>query len=472
MLWIIFGYAAVLACAIRVLLRPGRDPASRVAWLTVVLALPGVGVLAYLLLGETNIGAKRSERIRKAAEGLQRPHTVKGWEDAVPGDQVAPLFRVGRTITGYNPIEGNRGELMHDSDSAIERMVADIDRATDHVHLLFYIWLDDTNGMKMVSAVNRAAARGVTVRAMVDDLGSRDLIRSRAWKDMRAAGVKLARALPIGNPILRVLGGRIDLRNHRKIVVVDNRITYCGSQNCADPEFAPKPKYAPWIDAVMRFEGPVARQNQHLFATDWMAHVDEDLADLLSEPLPEFEDGFIAQVIGTGPTARSSAMVDMFASCMYAAREKLVITTPYFVPDAVILGALTGAAHRGVETTLILPRKNDDFAVAATARSTYADLLQAGVRVFEYTSGLLHTKSITLDADITLIGSANMDRRSFELNYENNILFQDAALTADMRARQMSYLDDCVEITLAEVADWSWRKRLLNNTLAVLGPLL
>ncbi len=160
---------------------------------------------------------------------------------------------------------------MQDSNATIDSMVADIDAAKDHVHLLFYIWLPDNNGRKVVEALKRAAARGVTCRAMADGLGSRTMIHSEHWQAMRKAGVHVAVALPIGNPLLRPLKGRIDLRNHRKIVVIDDRITYCGSQNCADPEFLVKAKYAPWVDAMMRFEGPIARQNQHLFVGDWMA---------------------------------------------------------------------------------------------------------------------------------------------------------------------------------------------------------
>ena len=222
--------------------------------------------------------------------------------------------------------------------------------------------------------------------------------------------------------------------------MIDDRITYCGSQNCADPEFLVKAKYAPWVDAVMRFEGPIARQNQHLFAADWMAHVDDDIDDLLRRPIPPAEPGLTAQVIGTGPTVRYSAMPEMFESLMYTARRELVISTPYYVPDEPMQAALCASARRGVATTIIFPARNDSWIVAAASRSYYADLLAAGVRIFEYEGGLLHTKSLTLDGEITLIGSANMDRRSFELNYENNILFYDPALTAEMRQRQDSYI--------------------------------
>jgi cardiolipin synthase len=332
--------------------------------------------------------------------------------------------------------------------------------------------LPDRNGCKVVEALKRAAARNVTCRAMADGLGSRIMIGSEHWQAMQAAGVRLATALPIGNPLLRPLRGRIDLRNHRKIVVIDDSITYCGSQNCADPEFLVKAKYAPWVDAVMRFEGPIARQNQHLFAGDWMAHVDDDIDDLLRRPIPPAEPGLTAQVIGTGPTVRYSAMPEIFESLMYTARRELVVSTPYYVPDEPMQAALCASARRGVATTIIFPARNDSWIVGAASRSYYADLLAAGVRIFEYEGGLLHTKSLTLDGEITLIGSANMDRRSFELNYENNILFHDSALTAEMRQRQDSYIAHSHPVTAEMAASWPMRRRLLNNTIAILGPVL
>ena len=307
---------------------------------------------------------------------------------------------------------------------------------------------------------------------MVDDLGSRDLVRSQHWKDMKAAGVKVASALKIGVPLVRIFDGRIDLRNHRKILVIDNCVTYCGSQNCADPAFLPKAKYAPWVDAVMRFTGPVVRQNQHLFASDWMANYDEDIGDILRQPMDVAEPGFTAQVIGTGPTVRNSAMPEMFETLMYAARHELFITTPYYVPNEPMQAALSAAANRGVDTSIIFPARNDDFAVGATSKSYYEELLIAGVKLYEYQLGILHTKSMTLDGELILIGSANMDRRSFDLNYENNILLHDPSLTADMRARQADYLANSKPITLENAQAWPWTKRLWNNALAIVGPVL
>ena len=465
-----------LAIIIRVMLRPHRDPASRIAWVAVIAGLPVFGMLIYILFGEVNIGRRRVARVRKILDqmpdfaGVAAEFQEKA-AACVP-EHYLHLFRTGKSISGFEVIGGNSARLMSDSNSTIDSMVADIDAATDHVHLLFYIWLPDNNGCKMVDALKRAARRGVKCRAMADDLGSRTMIRSPQWKDMQQAGVHLARALPIGNPLLRPLHGRIDLRNHRKILVIDGRVTYCGSQNCADPEFLVKAKFAPWVDAVLRFEGPVVRQNQHLFAGDWMSYADEEIDDLLRQPLTAIEPGFAAQVIGTGPTVRYSAMPEMFESLFHAARHELTISTPYYVPNEAMQNALCAAAWRGVRTTIIFPARNDSWIVGGASRSYYADLLEAGVEIHEYVGGLLHTKSLTLDGEITLIGSANMDRRSFDLNYENNILFYDPKLTADVRQRQQQYLASSRLVTRETVESWSLTTRLWNNTLATLGPIL
>jgi cardiolipin synthase A/B len=461
---------------LRVMLRPHREPAARIAWVAVVAALPFLGALLYLLFGEVNIGRRRVARIREVLEHMPplagpAPGSEQNIEAEVP-PHFERVFRVGRSISGFDPIGGNVGRLLADSNATIDAMVADIDRAEDHVHLLVYIWLPDRNGLKVVGALKRAAARGVTCRAIADDLGSRAMIRSEHWASMREAGVHVARALSIGNPILRALTGRIDLRNHRKIVVIDGRITYCGSQNCADPEFRIKAKYAPWVDAVIRFEGPIARQNQRLFAGDWMTYTERDVGGLLGEPISASGPGFAAQVIGTGPTVRFSAMPEMFESLCYAARHELVISTPYYVPNEAMQAALCASAFRGVSTTIVFPARNDSWVVGGASRSYYADLLDAGVKIFEYEGGLLHTKSVTVDGELTLIGSANMDRRSFDLNYENNILFCDVDLTRAVRVRQQEYVARSRPVGREHVASWSLPKRLWNNTLAMLGPVL
>lgn len=475
-LWTGAFFLVHLGVIARVILRPHREPASRVAWIVVIIVLPVVGILTYIFLGETSIGRRRVSRVRAVLAAMPDLTEVPGMDSPnlrskIP-ETYAHLFRLGHSVNGFEPVGGNSATLLSDSNATIDSMVADIDAAQDHVHLIFYIWLPDNNGLKVVEALKRAAARGVACRVMADGLGSHIMIESPHWKAMQAGGVQVATALPVGNPLLRPLRGRIDLRNHRKILVIDNRITYCGSQNCADPEFRIKAKFAPWVDAMMRFEGPIARQNQYLFASDWMAQMGGDLMPLLLQPLPPGDRGVTAQVIGTGPTVYNSAMPEIFETLIYTARRELIITTPYYVPNEALQAAICASARRGVTTTIIFPARNDSWIVAAASRSYYSDLLAAGVQIYEYKGGLLHTKSLTLDGEVTLIGSANMDRRSFDLNYENNILFYDPTLTAAMRRRQDAYLACSHPVTAETVCQWPSTRRLWNNTIAMLGPIL
>ena len=474
LLWVIFALAQGFII-VRILLRPNREPASRIAWIAVVAAVPVLGIFGYLLLGETNIGRRNLKAMNDAV--LKLPRSLVSDEDsaieitAVVPAKHAHLFKVGQSISHFRPLPGNRAELMTDSNATIARMVADIDAATQRVNLLFYIWLPDTSGRMIADALKRASARGVTCHAMVDGLGSRSLMKSSLWREMRDAGVNTAVALPLGNPLLRALRGRIDLRNHRKILVIDGAITYCGSQNCADPEFLVKARFAPWVDSVLRLQGPIAHQNELLFATDWMTYTGE-LLDLPDAASAVAGATVVAQVVASGPTLRHSAMAEMFESLIFSARDELVISTPYYVPNESMQDALCAAAYRGVRTVLILPAKNDSREVAAASRSYYLGLLEAGVEIHEYVGGLLHSKTLTLDGEITLIGSANLDRRSFDLNFENNMLLYDAAVTRSLRERQQLYLDSSQPVSVETVSRWPLRKRLWNNTIAMLGPVL
>lgn len=470
--WLLLKFVE-LPVIVRIMLRPHREPSSRIAWIVVVAVIPVLGLLAYLLLGEVRVGRRHLQAQRKALQLLPSAGEIgAGAADLELPGHFLPLFKLGQSVNGFTAVAGNSARLMTDSNAAIDAMVADIDGALQNVHLLFYIWLSDNNGLKVVEALKRAAARGVCCRVMADGLGSRKMIASKHWSAMGKAGVKLTAALPLGYPVLRHLRGRVDLRNHRKIVVIDGSITYCGSQNCADPEFRVKPRFAPWVDILLRFEGPVVAQNQHLFACDWMSTVGEDLTELFSSAPPGPTDAVIAQVIGTGPSYRNSAMPEMFTALMYSARRELTISTPYFVPNEAMLESLCAVAYRGVKTTLILPARNDSAFVGAASRGCYADLLDAGVRLYEYQPGLLHAKTLTVDGEVALIGSANMDRRSLDLNFENDILLYDRDLTAEIYHRQCSYVQDSKPVTADQVAAWSMGRRIWNNTAALLSPVL
>jgi len=480
--WLVFVLHLVVIA--RAITRPNREPASRVAWVAVITFLPLIGMIAYLCLGETSIGRTRIHNLHKVEASMPLPNDAGSAPDAI-SVQAKPLFDLAQSINGFRPVAGNRivllgdpaappSEPKADSNASIEVLIADIEQARDHVHIGFYIWLDDHNGGHVTDAVCAAARRGVQCRVMVDALGSRAFVHGPRWKQMQQAGVHVHAMLDDVPRLGHLAIGRVDLRNHRKVAVIDNRIAYCGSQNCADPEFRTKPKFAPWIDLLMRCEGPVVRQAQYLFLVTWISEVGEPLEAMVNAvPEPErFADGVVAQMFGTGPTSQHNAMSDMFVAAMYAARTELLITTPYFVPDEALLRALCAAPRRGVATTIIFPARNDSMLVGNSCRSTWPDLLACGVKVFEYPLGLLHTKSLTIDGDIALVGSANMDRRSLELNYENNLVVTDPTVVQTIRQRQLGYLSVSNAVGIDTVEAWSYPKRLLQNAIGMMSPVL
>jgi cardiolipin synthase len=466
---------ADLAILLRALLRPQREPASRIAWFIAILVLPVLGALLYLLIGEARVSRRRRDRFARIDASLPRPGgDPEASRELAQGPYAAP-FALARTVNGLPPTLGNRATLAADNRAAIDGMVADIDAARHTVHLCFYIWLADNSGLALKDALCRAAARGVKVRVLADALGSRQFLRSSHWQDLLSAGVDARMALPVGGIVWTFIRGRVDLRNHRKLLIVDNRIAWCGSQNAADPEFRIKWRYAPWVDLMMRWEGPVARHCQFLFASDWLAEHGDDLTPLLAPEPPRplaAPHHVTAQVIGTGPVQSYPAMTGCFAELIHAARRDLVITTPYFVPDEQLLFALTSAARRGVRVALVVPHRNDSRVVAGASRSYYMELIAAGVEIHEYRPGLLHAKTMVADGEIGLIGSANLDRRSFELNFENNVLFANADLASQIRTRQDEWIAQSERVSAATVKGYNIARRLWQNLSAMFSPLL
>ncbi len=466
----------VLSLTFRILLRDDLTPVARLAWFIIINLFPYLGVMAYVFFGETQLSYNADLRHNDVFTRLKQhaPQVLGGINSGLAQiePEYRPPFAYSSSIDGFNTTLGNSAEILADAQSTRERMIADFDAAKHSILVLYYIWLKDETGTLTAEALIRAAKRGVQVYVMADGLGSRRFIKSKLWGGMQKAGIQVQVALPFCNLIKTIIFSRLDLRNHRKITVIDSQITYCGSQNCADPEFRVKPKFAPWVDIMLRFKGPVVAQNTLLFASDWLLHQpDTPIAHfpIKTEPLTP---GFPAQVFADGPTGRKASTQQFFATLMSQAQETLVISSPYFVPDSTVLNAISAAAHRGVAVTIIFPQRNDSFIVAAASHSYYRRLLDAGVLIYEFKPGLLHSKTLTMDNKVTLIGSSNMDIRSFDLNYENNILLRDETTTKAVLQRQQEYISLSEKIELSDVLNWPVYRRLWNNVIATVGPIL
>ena len=459
---------------IRAMLVEDRDPYSRLAWAMAITLLPLVGIGAYAMLGEPWMSARfrrQANRVYKRLEQNEINADRRG-KIAGPPERFILPFRTCESISQSCATGKNSVTLAKDANTAIDMIVCDIAAARNTVHLSFYIWLDDHNGTKVAVALKAAALRGVTCRVTADAIGSRVLIRSPLWSMMRDAGVRLCASLkpPAGLGLLSAR--RLDLRNHRKIVIIDNFITYCGSQNCADPEFLIKKKYAPWVDIMLRFEGPIAVQNQLIFASAWTVETGEDLTSFIaSTPSQDASGDVTAVAFGTGPLSVKGAMSSVFVSLLYSANREVVVSTPYFVPDPPLLSALAACARRGVPTSLILPKHNDSHVIGAISRALYPQLLRAGVKIFEFRSGLLHAKTMVVDRTLSLVGSANMDRRSLELNFENNVLIFSPEVSEQIRERQDDYLGLSDEVDRASVDNRSRFHRLLQNSMTMASAI-
>lgn len=469
---ILLHITAAVAVSLRVLTRPRMEPSVRLAWIMVVEALPLIGILGYLLFGEIRMNRGERERradIRQRLTGLWTP-SPQAVDD--PPSFARTVIAANRAAGGFGPVAGNDIHLLPEDDEAIAALVRAIDDATDHVHMLFYIWLDDHSGRAVAEAAMRAARRGVAVRVLVDGLGSRSFTRSAIWGAMRAAGVNCHRADPLPLTPFRALFQRVDLRNHRKIVVIDHATGFTGSRNCADMAFAVKPRFAPWVDILAQVRGPAVRQMQAVFLQDWMSTTGSDLGAMLTHVLPPGAPAQIAQVVATGPDRRQSSISDCLMTLILGAERRVTITTPYYVPDQALDAAIRAAARRGVEVTMIVPARNDSLLVGATSEGFYGGLVESGVRLWRFRPGLLHAKIVTVDGRMAMIGSANLDRRSFELNYEMNLMVVDEVLTAELDARQDSYIRRASPLTAAQIAAWPTWRRIRSNLLAIASPML
>ncbi len=479
MTWLALGGELVLRLGLSVRVVMRRAPVPTVlSWLVVLLLLPGVGIPAYLLIGEVRLGSRRARRYRHVAADLaQRAHVFwrKGAQDWT--SEVEPYRHVARLLTHLGempPLVGNHLELIADTRQFLAALVREIDRSDRWCHLLFYIWSDDATTRQVAEALVRAAKRGVQCRLLVDAAGSRRFLRSDTCARMRLAGVRVRASLDVSP--FRALFQRIDIRNHRKIGAMDGKVAFVGSHNVTDPRYGHRPErgIGPWIDVSVRVTGPAAQALEVVFLHDWEVEGTEELAPFEERigPPSRSTGSSIVQVVPSGPVPAPDAIHEALLTAIHAARREIIITTPYFVLDDATKLALICAVGHGVRVTVVVPARLDGRLVAAASRASYAELLEAGVRILEHGPGLLHAKTLTIDTDLALIGSANMDIRSLRLNFEATLFVFDDDFASHLRMLQMEYAGQSRELFAAE-----WRKRPVwwrfkEGVARLAGPLL
>jgi len=428
-------------------------PGAARSWLLLVGFVPLLGLPLYLLFGHPWLSRQRIRRQAEASQVIreqQAPLASLRWLPTIDTsiDEIAPLIeRQG----DFMPTHGNAVELLDDYRGSLAALVADIDAAHERVHLLYYLMFDDAVGEAVVEALLRASARGVRCRLLLDAVGAKRALR-RYRKRLAQGGVIVHALLPGGLRWRR--SGRMDLRNHRKIAVIDNRVGFVGSQNLAEPDFVAG---HPNREVVARVRGPVVNHLEAVFASDWFVETGERLQ--VSADAPANAGTVATQLLPSGPAYPFENARDAVNALVHLARRRVVLVTPYFVPDEATLSALRIAAVSGVDVQLILSLSNNQRLTAWAQEAYYDELLRCGVKIALYRPNFLHAKHLSVDEDIAVIGSINLDIRSFALNAEIGLLCYDRGVVAQLRRIEDEYLADAQMLALA---DWrgrpTWRR--------------
>ena len=469
----------VIGTMIRVIMN--RPPTgAALAWLLLVASVPLFGVLIYFLIGERRIGRTRTEaldQLRISSNQISQAAIREGLLDvdwSRHPSAAQGMDRLGRKLVASATVCGSRLQMFSDTQEILQKLVSDVSDAKKSVLMEFYIWNEGGAADEVLEAIIEAAKRGVSCRLLVDALGARPWWKGEQPTRLREAGVDVRPALPVG--LFRTLVGRTDLRLHRKIVVLDGEVAWTGSMNLVDPRFFKQDSgVGEWVDAMVRVEGAAVAPLATTMISDWALEADETLESLIDSAGLRFvepEGPADIQVIASGPGETSDGLLQMILALVNSAQDELVLTTPYLVPDDSLLRALRGAAGRGVTVSLVVPERVDSFLTRYASQSYYDDLLSAGVDIYLYRSGLLHTKSIMADDDRSMFGTVNLDMRSLWLNYEVALFVYDTDFAKSLRSLQQTYIDDSDRL---DPDVWSQRpfgKRFLENTLRLASPLL
>nr|WP_029151345.1 cardiolipin synthase [Microbacterium indicum] len=450
------------------LVPPNRRPSSAMAWLMLIFLVPIPGILFFFLIGNPRLPMKRrrmqaavNETLRAANADLQLGTLIPN-----PPSWFQPIVRMNREF-GALPLSGDNGvRLISDYEASIHEMAAAVRGATKTVHVEFYILKADATTEPFFQALEAACARGVRVRVLMDHWAN--LVKPLHRETMRRLtrmGADWHLLLP-----LKPLAGKFqrpDLRNHRKLLIVDSEVAYLGSQNMTDRSYNLRKNIKQglqWIDTMVRLDGPVVRSVEAVFLSDYYSEVGEILDDIDLQEQPSGSDDFDCQVVPSGPGFDSENNLHLFLSLIYAAKKRIVMVSPYFVPDEALIRAIAGAVARGVEVELFVGEKGDQAMVYHAQRSYYDDILSSGVRIWMYRPPyILHTKSLSIDDETAVIGSSNMDMRSFGLNFEVSLLVRGDRFVDQLRAVEESYRADSRELTLEEWSKRPMRSRALDN---------
>ncbi|MBN9118264.1 MAG: cardiolipin synthase [Planctomycetes bacterium] len=463
--WLVLLDALVTVGTLTAVMHLKREPMSAIAWSLTVLLMPFVGAFLFFVFGYQTVHRRLMRRRHRGRAYKKFTARPDGTSAGVP-HRWDVLARLGHHGDGFPVTGGNAVKLFHEGAGAFDAMLAAVEGAEHHVHMEFFIFRPDDTGKRFIDALCGCARRGVEVRLLLDSVGSYNL-PSRLLRTLKRDGGQVASFLPIANPL------RVNLRNHRKVLVVDGRTGFTGGLNVGDEYLGKHPKFGYWRDTHFRIEGPAVEGLQHTFLEDWYFTTTEAVKGGTYFPGHDRAAGAaLAQVVASGPDADFKAIRETYVAAILRARERVWIASPYFVPDAGLRDALLLAARSGVDVRFLGLYRPDKWLPFLAARYYWADMLAAGVKVYQYARGMMHSKYVLVDGEWASVGSANTDNRSLHLNFELNCQFFDAGVVREMEDAYLKDLASSVRIDPAVYATRPLVGRLAENACRLFSPVL
>ena len=457
-------YALSILTVIIVILSENRSPVKSLAWMTVLLVMPVVGLVLYIFFGR-NIQRKRliSRRNMRKLRHTESSGRSYDFRRLKLSPQSVQLVKLTHTLAGAVYHEGNCASVYTRAKDKMDALISDIDKAKSYVNIEYYIIEDDNTGKRLREALIRASRRGVNVRVIYDHVGSFSAGR-KFWKELRNAGVDVH---PFFRVVFPLFATRINWRNHRKIAVIDGYAAYIGGMNIADRYLSDT-----WRDLHVRIEGPAVRALQYCFAVDWTFMGQPLIKDPIP-PVSQVPDSPMGiQLVSSGPTGKWPNILMVFQRAIANARKRIYIMTPYFLPDDPLLRALQTAALAHVDVRILIPRNPDSAIMRHASFSYISQCLNAGIKIYLYEGGMLHSKALIIDSDMVSIGSTNFDFRSFEHNFEANIMIYSQEFNTRITEE---FRDACTSATRVVASEWRNRpiiNRAIQSVVRLLAPIL
>ncbi|QFQ32104.1 cardiolipin synthase [Buchnera aphidicola] len=455
-----------------------RSIPSSMSWLLTIYIIPFIGIAIWFFFGEFYL-EKRHKRIAKkiwsiSNQYLNQLKSCKYIFQIKNSEVATSLFQLCKHRQGMSGIKNNKITLLTDNKKTISILIRDIYLARRNIEMVFYIWKPGGLADDVARALINSAKRGIRCRLMLDSAGSIDFFRSPWVQKMKRSGIQIVEALKVN--LVRMFLHRLDLRQHRKIILIDNYISYSGSMNLVDPNLFKKSSgISQWIDLMTRIEGPIATTIGMIYSCDW--EIETGFKILPKLPNKEMlkntsNQNSSVQVIASGPGFPKNVIHQALLTAIYSSRNELIMTTPYLVPSDDLLHAICTAAQRGVKVSIIIPLYHDSVLVKWASRVFFSELLEAGVKIYQFKNGLLHSKSILVDRQLSLIGTANLDMRSLWLNFEITLVIDDNNFSKKLSLTQKEYISNS---ELLDKKIWSNRaywKKILEKIFYFLSPLL